>query len=67
MGNKTEKSAVGKLMKVKNCIFNVNTLWLLWILFEGSFLNCLFEALQCFQRKRFPVLMYLILGDIYFS
>lgn len=32
MGNKTEKSAVGKLMKVKNCIFNVNTLWLLWIL-----------------------------------
>lgn len=28
MGKKTEKSAIGKLLKVKNYIFNVNTLWL---------------------------------------
>lgn len=28
MGEKTEKSAIVKLLKVNNYIFNVNTLWL---------------------------------------
>lgn len=32
MGKKTEKSAIGELLKVKNYTFNVNTLWLYWIL-----------------------------------
>lgn len=36
MGKEAEKSAIGKLLKVKNYICNANTLWLHWMLKYGE-------------------------------
>jgi len=51
VGKEAEKSAIGKLLKVKNYIRNANTLWLHWTLKYGEVNREMLSHLIAFLKR----------------